>query len=409
MSTHDEDRLSRSLHERADDVSGAPLGLADVQRSARGIQRRRRMAGGLVAAAVVAVAVPLALNLTATPGADRPVAPADTSPSVTPTRAGTPDPSPTLPRAEGVTPLTVQGAPTGAPASVSYLRGSTLVAPGADPVDLPAAYDSVVAYRGGWLAVERRQGTPYVVHLDASGRVTASEKGGDRIVVSEDGVEVSWVEGDKLYLDTTNGHSEQPQSIDLPNHSADASPVGFVAPGSVIARVSAGARPEYWVTDFATHQTLQGPTLAVRATNMRLGLIGVQTSYDNNDGTSCWTVATNRPADREPKSCAWTIESFSASGADVVGYPSGVDGLGSATVALLDARTLEPVHRFERAGDGVTYVSDQVWEDDSHVVASLHEGDGWHLVRLGLDGSVQKLDEAPGAPEESPFHFAAHP
>ena len=68
MSTHDEDRLSRSLHERADDVSGAPLGLADVQRSARGIQRRRRIAGGLVAAAVVAVAVPLALNLTAHPG-----------------------------------------------------------------------------------------------------------------------------------------------------------------------------------------------------------------------------------------------------------------------------------------------------------------------------------------------------
>ena len=32
-----------------------------------------------------------------------------------------------------------------------------------------------------------------------------------------------------------------------------------------------------------------------------------------------------------------------------------------------------------------------------------------HLVRLGLDGDIQTIDEAPGAPEDSPFHFAAHP
>ncbi len=56
MSTHDEDRLSRGLHERAQDVHGAPVGLADVQRSARGIQRRRRAVGGVVAAVVLAIA-----------------------------------------------------------------------------------------------------------------------------------------------------------------------------------------------------------------------------------------------------------------------------------------------------------------------------------------------------------------
>ena len=49
------------------------------------------------------------------------------------------------------------------------------------------------------------------------------------------------------------------------------------------------------------------------------------------------------------------------------------------------------------------------WEDDSHVLATLYEDGSWHLVRLGLDGDIQTVDQAPGAPEQSPFHFAAHP
>ena len=257
MSTHDEDRLTRSLHDRAHEVSGSPLALADVQRRARGIQRRRRAAGGLVAAVLVAVAVPVALNVSGTPGAERQVAPASTAPSESPSatpatatptpRAPTPTSTPTAagptaptPTHQAVvadtTPLTVQGAPAGAPARVTYLKGGTVVVPGAAPADLPGGTAETVApYRGGWLAVQRRQGTSYVVHIDASGRVTGSQPGGDRIVTSDDGVEVSWVEGGKAYLDTTNGHSDQAQSIDLPTGS-DAYPVGFVGPGSVVGR-----------------------------------------------------------------------------------------------------------------------------------------------------------------------------
>ena len=62
MSTHDEEQLSRGLHERAGDVSGTPIGLDEVKRTARGIRRRRRITSGLVAAAVVAIVVPVGLN-----------------------------------------------------------------------------------------------------------------------------------------------------------------------------------------------------------------------------------------------------------------------------------------------------------------------------------------------------------
>jgi hypothetical protein len=407
MSTHDEDRLSRGLHERAGDVSGAPVRLDDVKRTARGIRRRRRATTALVAAAVAAIVVPVGLNAAGGTNADRPVAPATTSPSGTPTRAGTPEPSPTLPNQEGVTPLTVRKATAGDPARIGYLDGRTYVAPDGTRRDLPAAYDTVAPYRGGWLAVQRKQGTPYVVQVDASGAVVSSQPGGDRIVVSDDGVEVSWVAGGKLYLDTTNGHSETPQSVDLP-HGADASPVGFVGPGSVLARVGA-PDPEYWVTDFPGHQVLQGKVLAVRATSMQRGLLGVETSYDNNTGTSCWKVATNQGGDREPESCDWTVNAFSPGGSYVAGYPSGADGLGSPTVALLDAGTLAVKVRFDRVGTGETFVSDVVWEDDSHVLATLYEDGSWHLVRLGLDGDIQMVDQTPGAAEDSPFHFAAHP
>ena len=71
--------------------------------------------------------------------------------------------------------------------------------------------------------------------------------------------------------------------------------------------------------------------------------------------------------------------------------------------------TARPVVTFERQGNGDTFVADVAWEDESHVLASLHEDGRWYLVRLGLDGSLERLDEAPGSPDESPFHFAAHP
>ena len=96
MSNHDEDRLSRGLHDRADSLHGAPLELDDVKRSARGIRRRRQVLAGLAVAAVVAVAVPVGISATGSTRADRPVAPAPKRPRRAPRRP-TPHPS-TRPR-----------------------------------------------------------------------------------------------------------------------------------------------------------------------------------------------------------------------------------------------------------------------------------------------------------------------
>jgi hypothetical protein len=347
---------------------------------------------------VVAVAVPVGISATGSTRADRPVAPASDAPSTSPSPS---DPASVDPTEVA---LTTHGAAAGAAPSIAYLRGRTVVTPEGGQQDLPADYDSIASYRGGWLAVERRDGTPYVVQLDPSGSVVTAEPGGDSIAVSADGLEVSWVEGRTLFLDTTNGHSETPTSVGLPSGSA--SPVGFLAPGTVVLRID-GTKPRFGITSFSSPPQMMRGLIGLRAVNQERALLGAQTSADDGDGRSCWAVSTNQAGDKEPTTCEWTIESFNADGSHFAGYPSDTDGIGSSAVALVDARTAEVVARFERPGNSDAFVGDVAWEDDSHVLATLFEDGSWHLVRLGLDGSVETVDRVDGSPEDSPLHFAA--
>lgn len=74
MSPLDEQDLTRALRAEAARPELSPLGLDDVKGTARGIQRRRRIATGLAAAAVVATVVPGALLIAGTgPAPDAPV------------------------------------------------------------------------------------------------------------------------------------------------------------------------------------------------------------------------------------------------------------------------------------------------------------------------------------------------
>ena len=61
MNDLEKDALTRELQDRSHDIGGHPIGLGDVKQSARRIQRRRRIASGFVAAAVLAVAVPTSI------------------------------------------------------------------------------------------------------------------------------------------------------------------------------------------------------------------------------------------------------------------------------------------------------------------------------------------------------------
>jgi hypothetical protein len=414
MSKHDEkDLLTRELRERSEHVDMHPIGLDTVRRSARRIQWRRRAAGGAVAAAVLAVAVPVGLNLGGTtssspPIANQPSPTASTSSTPTPTPSEDPTSGTTVPE-DGSIPLTTEGLSRGAAPGIEYLQGKTLVRTDGSTEQLPAAYGSIYPFRGGWIAVEwDNNGNTFVVQIDNTGAVVDRSPGGPAIAVSSDGVEIAYVVAgsnggpSRLTHMIANGMAEGGDSIDVPD---DATPVGFVAAGTVVYTTQ-GVKPKTWVTDFSETNQVPGVLGSRGATN---GLIGALTSFNESDGTSCWKVLSNS-LDEVSSTCDYTLQSFSQDGKHVFGWNSDSEGIGSRTVAILDPASGKPVTVFRIPNQANAFMTTAVWEDESHLLVAMFQDGAWHLVRLGIDGSVEDtVDPVPGEDVENPFRFSARP
>ncbi len=105
------------------------------------------------------------------------------------------------------------------------------------------------------------------------------------------------------------------------------------------------------------------------------------------------------------RTCDHSVLGVSPDGRHVLGFTDYLTAGGSPTLAVLDAATGERVVDFEVAGarTGVVAINPEVaWEDDGTVVATLVTGERQYVVRLGLDGTVERVggegvDVAPGA------------
>ena len=58
---------------------------------------------------------------------------------------------------------------------------------------------------------------------------------------------------------------------------------------------------------------------------------------------------------------------------------------------MLDARTGEMVVEFD--GGRLATVVEAAWEDDGHVLAVVQQGDRQAILRLGLDGNVERTTD----------------
>ena len=374
MSTHDEDRLARGLRERAQDVHGAPVGLADVQRSARGIRRRRRAVGGVVAAVVLAVAVPVGLNAVSS----APRRPARWPPRrrrrrcpPTPRRDAR-QPSPSRPPGEPV-PLTVAGAPTGAAAGA----------------DLPARHDGASSpaptrsscrrrttrwrrtAAGGWPSQRtaghavrrppRRLGTG--AQQQAGRRPDRGQPGRRR---GHRGPRATGCTSTPpTGTASSRGRSRCPQG-------ASSSPVGFVGPGSVLARVD-GPEDDYWVTSFEDFQVVRGP--AVGAGHRRVARRARGADVVQQPG----------PAPRAGRcgpTAAGTGSRRPATGRSSGSAPTGRTSRATPRASTGSARrrwpcsTRPPRSRSSPSSGratATTFVADVAWEDETHALATLHE------------------------------------
>ncbi len=99
--------------------------------------------------------------------------------------------------------------------------------------------------------------------------------------------------------------------------------------------------------------------------------------------TAAWTTCDHR------------LGPFSAGGAYVVGTSVEADGNGSPTIAVLDATTGKEVVTFKGVaprGKVAGFNSQMTWVGDEALVVRMFDGDESYMMRLGLDGSVQRID-----------------
>lgn len=123
------------------------------------------------------------------------------------------------------------------------------------------------------------------------------------------------------------------------------------------------------------------------------GLVSVQTR--TTDDGSCWEVQDSGAGGaRVWQTCDYSLLGFSPDGRYVLGFTAYLTPNGSPTLAVLDAATGERVADFELVGSRTSVVGIQPeigWEDDETVVATLVTGDRQYVVRLGLDGTVERV------------------
>jgi hypothetical protein len=417
VSNFDEkDALARELRDRSHDVGGHPLDLGSVKRSAHRIQWRRRAAGTAVAAVVLAVAVPVGLTLTDSTNAGRPPV-ATGSPSATASASATdsasasssPSPSATgTPKSNQGTSLVLADIAAGAAPRRAYLvtssdgRTTTIHSQAGTDV-LQGSYDDVTSYRGGWMAYGPGPNGPVISRFDATGAPMDQRPGTD-FATSDDGTELAWVADGTLHSGLPSGHSEGELTQKLPA-GATGTAVGFVQRGLVYSLD--GTSPSVHITDLSGHDTVVPGLLKSWGVSQSADLVGGEYKY-NSDGTSCWRVL---PAGGGPElwhTCDWALGGFSPDGTYVVGTPSDGDGLGSTRIALLDAHTGKVVATFASPTDPQLLVRDFRWEDDSTLLAGAFSQGQWTVLRLRVDGSVERtLPLLPGTDTDAPYHLAS--
>lgn len=408
--SHDQDlarRVGETLHRRADALHDAPLDLRDVRGRASSIRRRRHAAVGLAAAAAVAAVV---LPLSLLPDAGRGDRVVDPVPVDTPTPIEEP------------VPLDPRSAPDGPPPRVPYLEidDRRLVTP-TGAYDLPEAYPQVVPFRGGWVALTADTpglvGTRVTV-LDQAFREVDGTGPATSIAVRDDGDRVAWVEltGDGWTLVSASTSVGDPVRTDVTTSGEEAPSraVGFLPGDQVVVETTAAGSGElsYKVVapDRTTAVQFSGFNRVVSSSPVT-GLVAGQTKF-TGDGSCSGVMDPLSPGQRLVwETCEHELGAFSPDGTYVVGFAPYSDGLGSPSVAILDAATGEPVVDFVSGttARSAAQVGDVVWEDATTLLATVTQGPEQYVVRATIDGRVEQVTEPHPAEMSVEYRFPAHP
>jgi hypothetical protein len=387
MNTPLEDRVHDALHRAADPLHRAPFDVTDVRRRARRIQRRRAVAAGAAVAAALAIAVPVGLTMTG-PAQRSDVPPATQPPTVT-----------------GTVRIDPRSAPVGEPPAVPLVDSTArTVTVGDEVVTLPKSYEQVTQFGDGWIgAIRQEDGRWTVDWLTPDLEVEDSTQGNSELTVSPDGSRVAWAFFDGLAWRVLN-HDTAREELEragtpVPQGAAgsEVGTVGFVSDDEVLGYQldEASGTFSYFLADaedLVPYPGIEEPASASPAT----GMVAGRTTVD--DGRSCAATFDGRTRSAEPlwTDCERELTPFSPDGSLLAAFPTadqGTDG-DPPGVSILDAATGRPLVDFavtparSRVVDVATQV---VWEDDEHLLATYTDGDQQYVVRLGLDGTVERV------------------
>jgi len=388
--------LSERLAHQAegfDRRGGTPLHLDQVLERAGEIKRGRRLRATLVmAAAVLAIAVPAAL--VAGRSDERPVTPAGHAKADT-------------------SPLTLQGLARGDRPKRGYATGSQFQLP-RGAIGLPVGKGTVAdvaPLRGGLLVAVRSPDGALTAHFvdeqGATGNPTWPMEGG--FAVSAGGNVGAFVRPDGTPVAVQDAGSSDYELPAVPRGS------GFTAlavqdehceatseqTACAVWVSSAGEKPETWVTATRERASRMVPTLRSVSDVSHTDLVAGTTKV--TDPGSCSAVIALPAESPAWSTCDHRLLTFSPDSKHLLASAAYADGAGDTGIAILDSATGQPVLDL-RTADGA-FIGQLVWEDDSHVLATVSEGGRWAVVRVGLDGS-REYAVAPVTgkdPYESPF------
>ena len=267
-------------------------------------------------------------------------------------------------------------------------------------VTLPGPFSTITSYLDGWVGVAMDEATGTIQFLSAAREVEDSAGPTGGLVVSADGQRISWSEYDgsrwRVIVADPAGRTEWVYTTFPPSpQDRMVVPVGFVSEDEVAVRQYDNTGPtRTFVAGGGAPVDVPGFVQA-EAASSTTGLVAGLTEI-KADG-SCWGVVDGvaRTGTTIWDTCDYRLGSFSPDGSHLVGTAPDADNYGSPTLALLDATTGKPVVDFEVAGARKQVVgiwSQMAWEDDETLVVRVMTGDDYSIVRLGLDGTVQRVD-----------------
>ena len=379
-----EDQVHDALHRTVDPLDRTPFTVGDVRTRARRIQRRRAAVAGAAVAAMVAVAVPLGLS-TVGPTQRSEVPPATSPPSPTVTGTVRIDPR----SAEVVESTEVPLVDVDAP--------SVITPDGA--ITLPRPYITITPYLDGWVGVAMDEGWGTLEFLDSDLDVDDSGAPTGGLVVSPDGERIAWSEYTgsqwQVVLADPSGGTE-PVYTRFPAGPEDqrVQPVGFVSDSEVVVRRNDGNGFETtYLADGDTPVEVPGPIMAQSASPVT-GMVAGVTSSDVEGSCSAVVDGRARTGAAEWETCDYALTALSPDGQHVVGLVASGGEYGSPTLAVLDATTGESVVDFEVAAGRrqVVGIDTRIaWEDADTLVVRVMSGEDYYVVRLGLDGTVERV------------------